>query len=281
MQQLFIAKISLNNRETLIFCNEINFAPVSTFFPEVNSLDSLLNLSKEVLFSKEINLDLPLPERRDFVCLVESQFVLATGCTYQWSEQKINSTTDDNVYKRLYFSDRPMLFLKGFKETLALKNLINIRKDSTLTIPEAELVAVCNNRGEIIGHTIGNDVTAVDLEKENPLYQTQAKFYKGSFSLLPLIKLNVDLPKTGLRCQVKRKGHFIVDTEYSTADFIRDQDKLVAAAHELRISDYGNFLFLGCNASYPMSIPLTKDDEVIISSDLFPLKLINACEWLA
>lgn len=281
MQQLFIAKIRLNNRETLIFCNETSFAPVSTYFPGIHSLDDLLNLSKKVLFSQEIHLSHSLPEAAQFQSLIESQLIFATGCTYHWAQEKIDLMNEENIYKKLYLANRPMIFMKGTSQSVALNHQnIKLRKDSVLTIPEAELVAVFNKDGEIIGHTIGNDVSAIDLEKENPLYQMQGKFYHGSVSLLPLIKLSAEFPNTNLRCQVFRKGQLLVDVQYQTTNFTRDQNNLVNAAHQLRLTNNGGFLFLGCNADYPMENPLTSDDQVIISSELFPLELINSCNWL-
>ena len=40
-------------------------------------------------------------------------------------------------------------------------------------------------RGEIVGYTIGNDMSSRDIEGENPLYLPQAKVYDGSCALGP------------------------------------------------------------------------------------------------
>ena len=41
--------------------------------------------------------------------------------------------------------------------------------------------------GEIVGYTIGNDVSSRSIEGENPLYLPQAKVYRGSCALGPCI----------------------------------------------------------------------------------------------
>ena len=41
--------------------------------------------------------------------------------------------------------------------------------------------------GKIVGYTIGNDMSARDIEGENPLYLPQAKIYKGSCAVGPLV----------------------------------------------------------------------------------------------
>ena len=41
--------------------------------------------------------------------------------------------------------------------------------------------------GEILGYTIGNDVSSRSIEGENPLYLPQAKVYRGSCALGPCI----------------------------------------------------------------------------------------------
>ena len=49
-----------------------------------------------------------------------------------------------------------------------------------------------NPRGEIIGYTIGNDMSSRDIEGENPLYLPQAKVYDGSCALGPCILLSTE-----------------------------------------------------------------------------------------
>ena len=63
--------------------------------------------------------------------------------------------------------------------------LIGVREDSGWDVPEPELALVISAAGEIVGYTIGNDVSSRSIEGENPLYLPQAKVYRGSCALGP------------------------------------------------------------------------------------------------
>ena len=65
--------------------------------------------------------------------------------------------------------------------------LIGVREDSGWDVPEPELALVISAAGEIVGYTIGNDVSSRSIEGENPLYLPQAKVYRGSCALGPAI----------------------------------------------------------------------------------------------
>ena len=47
-------------------------------------------------------------------------------------------------------------------------------------MPEPELTLVLNSRLQLVGFTVGNDMSSRDIEGENPLYLPQAKVYNGS-----------------------------------------------------------------------------------------------------
>ena len=61
-----------------------------------------------------------------------------------------------------------------------------MREDSGWDVPEPELALVISAAGEILGYTIGNDVSSRSIEGENPLYLPQAKVYRGSCALGPV-----------------------------------------------------------------------------------------------
>ena len=44
-----------------------------------------------------------------------------------------------------------------------------------------------NSSGDIIGYTIGNDMSSRSIEGENALYLPQAKYYTGSCALGPCL----------------------------------------------------------------------------------------------
>src|SRR5699024_8229382 len=96
----------------------------------------------------------------------------------------------DSFYDKVYNAERPELFLKSTnKRTIGPNQDIYLRSDSNWQIPEPELGLVLNNKAEIIGYTIGNDMSSRDIEGENPLYLPQAKIWKNSCSIGPSIRL--------------------------------------------------------------------------------------------
>ncbi len=85
---------------------------------------------------------------------------------------------------------------------------MRIRKDSKWNVPEPELALVVSSRGEIVGYTIGNDMSSRDIEGENPLYLPQAKVYDGSCGLGPCV-LIASAPlrrETEVRLAIRRAG---------------------------------------------------------------------------
>ena len=63
--------------------------------------------------------------------------------------------------------------------------------------------------GKLVGYTVGNDVSSRDIEGENPLYLPQAKIYRGSCALGPLITLVDDMPDladVNIRLEIVRGG---------------------------------------------------------------------------
>ena len=76
-------------------------------------------------------------------------------------------------------------------------------------MPEPELALVISDKGKLVGFTIGNDMSARDIEGENPLYLPQAKLYRQSCALGPCILIPeapLDRAKTSITLTVKRKG---------------------------------------------------------------------------
>lgn len=50
---------------------------------------------------------------------------------------------------------------------------VRIRSDANWSVPEPELTLVINRVGEIVGYTVGNDMSSRDIESKNPLYLPQ------------------------------------------------------------------------------------------------------------
>jgi 2-dehydro-3-deoxy-D-arabinonate dehydratase len=64
---------------------------------------------------------------------------------------------------------------------------VGIRRDARWNVPEPELALVINSKQELVGFTVGNDMSSRDIEGENLLYLPQAKIYKHGCALGPCI----------------------------------------------------------------------------------------------
>lgn len=126
---------------------------------------------------------------------VERQEVWAAGVTYLRSKTARMEESDFSAtaYDRVYDAARPEIFFKAVAEKVVGPNDgVGIRGDATWNVPEPELALVMNARGDIVGCTIGNDMSSRDIEGENLLYLPQAKVYDRSCGLGPWIVLGCD-----------------------------------------------------------------------------------------
>ncbi|MFN5755253.1 MAG: fumarylacetoacetate hydrolase family protein [Planctomycetia bacterium] len=135
----------------------------------------------------------PLP-LADVVLLppVERQEVWAAGVTYLRSKTARMEESDFSAtaYDRVYEAPRPEIFFKAVADkVVGPGDGVGIRADSRWNVPEPELALVMNSRGDLVGCTIGNDMSSRDIEGENLLYLPQAKVYDRSCGLGPWIVL--------------------------------------------------------------------------------------------
>jgi 2-dehydro-3-deoxy-D-arabinonate dehydratase len=130
---------------------------------------------------------------------VDRQEVWAAGVTYQRSktarEDESAAAGGASFYDRVYTARRPELFFKATaRRVVGPGEPIRARADSRWTVPEPELGLMISPDFRIVGYTIGNDVSARDIEGENPLYLPQAKVYKQSCALGPCVTLASAMP---------------------------------------------------------------------------------------
>jgi 2-dehydro-3-deoxy-D-arabinonate dehydratase len=123
--------------------------------------------------------------------------IWAAGVTYERSRHARieESASSADVYALVYDAERPELFLKdaGCRRTVGPNEAIAVRSESTWTVPEPELGLVLDADGSIMGVTAGNDLTARDIEAENPLYLPQAKMFAACCALGPAVLVPDDL----------------------------------------------------------------------------------------
>ena len=150
--------------------------------------------------------------------------VWGCGCTYAPSAEFRDGElgTGEGMYGYVHNpAHRPEIFFKGTsRNCVGPGEAIGIRADSKFTAPEPELAVVINSRGDIVGYTLGNDVSAWDIERENALYLPQSKAYEACCSLGPVIVTAEEIENPydlELNCTITRNGETTFEGSASTA----------------------------------------------------------------
>lgn len=151
--------------------------------------------------------------------------VWAAGVTYKTSEmeRRRESGTPD-VYSQVYNAARPEVFFKATADRcVAHLDAVGIRADSAWNVPEPEL-AFALYEGEIIGYTIGNDVSSRQIEGENPLYLPQAKVFDRCCAIGPCFATPEtvgDAHALDVRCEIERGGKVAFSGRTNTSQMAR------------------------------------------------------------
>jgi 2-dehydro-3-deoxy-D-arabinonate dehydratase len=135
------------------------------------------------------------------------------------------------VYLDVYEDDRPEVFFKATpSRTVGPNESVGIREDSSWDVPEPELGVVLY-RGNIVGYTVGNDMSSRSIEGENPLYLPQAKVYDRCCSIGPCV---ATLGSIGdphdlqISMRIERGGETVYEESTSTAEMVRTCKELVS-----------------------------------------------------
>jgi 2-dehydro-3-deoxy-D-arabinonate dehydratase len=119
--------------------------------------------------------------------------VWGSGITYEvararYSEEDVARIGGSTIYELVYGAERPEIFFKGTaNRCVGHGEPVIIRSDSEWTLPEPELGVVIDSNGRILAYTISDDISARDLESQNPLYLPQSKIYNGSCAIGPFL----------------------------------------------------------------------------------------------
>lgn len=202
------------------------------------------------------------------------QEVWAAGVTYYRSRSaRIEESKDaggGSFYDRVYSAERPELFFKAVAEKVAgPSSNVKIRQDATWSVPEPELTLVVNPRGQIIGYTVGNDMSSRDIEGTNPLYLPQAKVYDRSCALGPglLIQKEPMPSSTRIHLEILRSGQTEFSATVTLAELKRDPATLVEYLFRDQSFPCGCFLLTGTGIVPPDSFTLHSKDEIRIGID--------------
>lgn len=143
---------------------------------------------------------------------------------------------------------------------------MRIRQDSKWNVPEPELTLAINNRGAIIGFTIGNDMSSRDIEGENPLYLPQAKVYDGSAALGPGGLLADSLPaETEILLRIGRDQSEVFSGATTISQIKRSFSSLTEYLYRDNTFPYGCFLMTGTGIVPPNEFTLQPGDIINIT----------------
>jgi 2-dehydro-3-deoxy-D-arabinonate dehydratase len=201
---------------------------------------------------------------------IDRQEVWAAGVTYKRSQEarERESVGAGRFYDLVYSAARPELFFKATPERVVGPGArVRIRADSRWSVPEPELALVLSPRMELVGYTIGNDMSARDIEGENPLYLPQAKVYHHSCALGPVITLTGAMPPLGqvtVRMIIERRGGGVFEGSTSLSQMARSCDDLIQWLARENSFPHGAVLLTGTGIVPPDDFTLVPGDLVTI-----------------
>ena len=211
------------------------------------------------------------PQGTNLLPPVDHQEVWAAGVTYAWSrEARVREAAAKEIYVKVYEAPRPELFFKSTPDkVVGHQDWVGIRGDSRWNVPEPELALALNPALEVIGVTIGNDVSSRDIEGENPLYLPQAKIYEASCALGPGILLGAhdDWPQVTIALSIERGGQTLFAGQVRTDQIQRSLAELVAYLGRSNTYPDGAVLLTGTGVVPPAEFTLARGDIVRIAID--------------
>ena len=203
---------------------------------------------------------------------IDWQEVWCAGVTYMRSrDARMEESQSRSVYDKVYEAERPEIFFKGMRFRVSGPGEeIAIRGDSTWDVPEPECALVINSAGEIVGYTVGNDVSSRSIEGENPLYLPQAKVYDKAAALGPVIALASEVENPNeltIELVITRAGEVGFKGTTSTNQLHRTFEDLVKYLFLDNTHSHGAILMTGTGIVPPTEFTLEAGDEVSITID--------------
>jgi 2-dehydro-3-deoxy-D-arabinonate dehydratase len=198
--------------------------------------------------------------------------VWAAGVTYLRSRtarmEESATAGGSDFYDKVYNAHRPELFFKATPHrVVGHRHSMTLRPDSAWNVPEPELTLAFNNRGELLGYTIGNDLSSRDIEGENPLYLPQAKVFDTCAGLGPGLALAIAYPppETTIRMSIRRNNSEVFSGETQLAKMKQPLENL--REHLFRHNSFptGCYLMTGTGIVPDDSFTLQPRDEIAIT----------------
>ncbi|MCE9564359.1 MAG: fumarylacetoacetate hydrolase family protein [Planctomycetes bacterium] len=242
--------------------------------PEIHSLATLLTVADPVATARELVDPRFAPEPlgdQVFIAPVDRQEIWAAGVTYKRSKiaREEESAGAAQFYDKVYSAPRPELFMKATPERVVPPGKpVHIRADSKWNVPEPELTLVISPAGKIVGYTIGNDMSSRDIEGENPLYLPQAKIYKQSCAIGPVITPVSKMPPLAgveIKLVISRGGKPAYEGTTTLAQLNRTPESLADWLFREQEFPHGALLLTGTGIVPPDEFSLAAGDDVAIT----------------
>jgi 2-dehydro-3-deoxy-D-arabinonate dehydratase len=172
------------------------------------------------------------------------------------------------AYDQVYAAPRPELFFKAIASKVAGPgSSVGIREDARWNVPEPELALVINAKKELVGYTIGNDMSSRDIEGENLLYLPQAKIYKNSCALGPCVSLGASEAEARnwtISISIRRANDEVFQGQTSVSQIKREFNELIEYLFRSQDFPHGVILLTGTGIIPPDDFTLQRGDLIRI-----------------
>lgn len=167
----------------------------------------------------------------------------------------------------------PLIFIKPSTSVIGPNDAIRLPPQSRQVEHEAELAVVIGATGArrvdragaekaIFGYTVGNDVTARDLQRSDPQW-TRAKGFDSFCPLGPWIVTDVDVSDLEVRCEVGRSPDAMEVRQLGrTKDMVFDVPTLISYVSHVMTLLPGDVILTGTPAGVS---PIVTGDTVMCS----------------
>ena len=169
----------------------------------------------------------------------------------------------------------PLIFIKPSTSVIGPNDAIRLPPQSQRVEEEAELAVVIGASGArrvdragaeraIFGYTVGNDVTARDLQRSDPQW-TRAKGFDSFCPIGPWIVTGLDVSDLEIRCEVGRDPQAMEVRQIGrTKDMVFDVPTLVSYVSHVMTLLPGDVILTGTPAGVG---PIVAGDTVTVSID--------------
>ncbi|MDA4130137.1 MAG: fumarylacetoacetate hydrolase family protein, partial [Thaumarchaeota archaeon] len=126
---------------------------------------------------------------------------------------------------------------------------------------------VCDEEAKIVGYTIGNDMSSRDIEGENPLYLPQAKVYKASSSIGPVLVTPDEMPhpqSVEIKMKISSTKENVFEGTTNTSQMRRSIPELLGFLKRDNVLSRFTLLMTGTSIVPPENFTLKHGDLVEI-----------------